>query len=58
MGGDGIRRGAWGPAAGGVEQLLVDAVDEVVAQDRGDRDTGCEQTAGHQHKGGSDQCDP
>ena len=46
------------PAAGGIEQRLVDAVDQAVAQDRGDGDARREQAARHQHQGGSDQPDP
>ena len=46
------------PAAGGVEQRLVDAVDQAVPQDRGDGDPGGQQAARHQHQGGGHQPDP
>ena len=58
VGGGGIRRGAWAQPLRGVDQGLVDAVDQIVAQDRGDRDARRQQAEGHQHQGRGNQRHP
>ena len=46
------------PAAGRIEQRLVDPADQAVPQDRGDRNPGRQQAAGHQHQGRGHQANP
>ncbi len=58
IGGAGIRRGACAQPREASSSVSSTRLMQVVLQDRGDRDAGREQAAGHQHQGGGDQPDP